>query len=475
MVGIYLIGAFAIAISMFFVKNKQLIYSLLAFFLVLQSWFTVHACFQYGNTEMVYFTYDSLGILLLMTLTIVAIPAAIHSWLYIENHKENARARSIYLTSLVLLITAIGAGYLSNNIAVIWIFTEITTLSASALIYHHRNKLALEGTWKYVFICAISITFIFIGILFLSLSLQNAGSDDLSFKNLYANSANLNPFWLRLAFLFVFTGFTAKLGLVPMFTAGIDAKDKAPAPAGALLASVLMNLGFVGIFRLYIVVANTPMLNWARLVVGSAAFLTLFVAAVYMLKVKNIKRMLAYSGIEHMGLVMLGVAAGGIGYYAAVLHVILHAFVKSSLFFQYNQLYRVFQSKSIYHVGNYFKYNTTGAMVLLLGFISATAMPPSGLFVSEFLIFRSLFDAGQILVLIMVLLLLTMIIWVFGKNIFKILFIPAVGFDESNVPKISPWESVTQFILLAGAVWLGLNPPPVFVQLIKDSIILLPL
>jgi hydrogenase-4 component F len=475
MIGIYLLGALAIALFVFFNRNKSVGYSLVSLFLVLQVLFTIHACFHSGKTELVYFTYDSLGILLLITLSIIAIPAAIHSRIYIENHKENVQARAIYLSALILLITAITAGYLSNHIAVTWIFTEITTLSASALIYHHRNKLALEGTWKYVFICAISITFIFIGILFLSLSLQHAGSDDLSFKNLLARSDELNPVWLRMAFLFIFTGFTAKLGLVPMFTAGIDAKDTAPAPAGALLASVLMNLGFVGIFRFYIVVANTPLLHWAQLVVGSAAFLSLFVATVYMMKVKNIKRMLAYSGIEHMGIVMLGVAAGGIGYYAAILHIILHAFVKSSLFFQFNQLYRVFQNKSIYHVGNYFKYNATGAMVLLLGFISATAMPPSGLFVSEFLIFKSLFDARQIILLIAVLLLLTMIIWSFGKNIFKVLFVPAVGFEDSNVEKISPWESVSQFILLALAVYLGLNPPAIFVQLLKDSVSLLPL
>jgi len=474
MIGVYLLGAFAIAVILFFSRNRILVYSLLGFFLLIQSLFTVHAIMHKGVTELVYFQYDSIGLLLLITLSIIAVPAAIHSRIYIENHHENAQARAIYLSSLVLLITAIGAGYLSNHIAVTWIFTEITTLSASALIYHHRNKLALEGTWKYVFICAISITFIFIGILFLSLSLQNAGSDDLSFTNLLARSDELNPVWLRMAFLFIFTGFTAKLGLVPMFTAGIDAKDTAPAPAGALLASVLMNLGFIGIFRFYVVVANTSLLHWAQLVVGSAAFLSLFVATVYMLKVKNIKRMLAYSGIEHMGIVMLGVAAGGIGYYAAVLHVILHAFVKSSLFFQFNQLYRVFQNKSIYHVGNYFKYNATGAMVLLFGFISTTAMPPSGLFVSEFLIFKSIFDTGQIVLLIAVLLLLTMIIWAFGKNIFKVLFIPAVGFDDSNIEKISPWESVSQFILLALAVYLGLNPPPVFVQLLQESVSMLP-
>lgn len=474
MVVIYLLGSIAVVLSLFISRNKQFVYSLLGLFLMWHVWFTTQVCTHFRFTDSVYFTFDSLGVLLLVTLSIVAIPAAIHSYIYIENHDESPRSRSIYLASLILLIMSISAGYLSNHIAVTWIFTEITTLSASGLIYHHRNKLALESTWKYVFICAISITFIFIGILFLSLSLHPTGSDSLFFSNLLAKSTELNPVWLRLAFLFVFTGFTAKLGLVPMFTAGIDAKDTAPAPAGALLASVLMNLGFVGIFRFYIVIANTPLFHWAKLVVGTAAFLSLFVATVYMIKVKNIKRIFAYSGTEHMGIVMLGIAAGGIGYYAAILHIILHAFVKTSLFFQFSQLYRVFQNKSITHVGNYFKYNPTGAMVLLLGFISAVAMPPSGLFVSEFLIFKSIFDTGQIFLLIAVLLLLTMIIWAFGKTIFKVLFVPIPDFDDSHVVKISPWESLTQFLLLAAAVYLGLNPPAEFVQLIKESIVLLP-
>jgi len=474
MIGIYLIAAFSIAIALFFNRNKTVTFALLGLFLILQGALTIHAYFHLHSTEWSYFTYDSLAVLLLVTLTIISVPAFIHSHIYLEDQPAPPESRAIYYGATVLLLTAISAGYLANHIAVIWIFTEITTLSASALIYHHRNKLALEGTWKYVFICAISITFVFIGILFLSMSLVNAGSDDLSFKNLLANSSNLNPFWLRLSFLFIFTGFTVKLGLVPMFTAGVDAKDKAPAPAGALLSSVLMNLGFVGIFRFYIVVANTPLHHWANLVIGIAAFLSVFVATVYMIKVKNIKRMLAYSSIEHMGLVILGIAAGGIGYYAAILHIILHAFVKSSMFFQFTQLYRVFQSKSIYHVGNYFKYNASGAMVLLLGFISVTAMPPSGLFVSEFLIFRSLFEANQIILLVVVLILLTMIIWAFGKNILKMLFIPPVGFDDLHVPSISPWESSSQFILLALAVYLGLNPPTEFVDLIRESIMLLP-
>jgi hydrogenase-4 component F len=474
MIGIYLITAFIIAGLLFANRNSVLNYLLVISFGILQTGFAVYVCFHYKTSSLEYFTFDSLGLLLLLTLGIIAIPALFHSYLYIKRHNETPQSRAIYFSAITILITSITAAYMANHIAVIWIFTEMTTLAASMLIYHHRNKLALEGTWKYVFICAISITFVFIGILFLSLSLQHAGSNDLSFANLMAYKDKLNPFWLRLAFLFIFTGFTAKLGLVPMYTAGIDAKDKAPAPAGALLASVLMNLGFVGIFRFYIVVAQTPLFHWANLVIFIAAFLSIFVATVYMTKVTNIKRMLAYSGIEHMGIVMLGIAAGGIGYYAAVLHIVLHAFVKSGLFFQYNQLYRTFQSKSIDYVGNYFKYNPSGAIVLLLGFICATAMPPSGLFVSEFLIFRSLFEAKYIIFLILVLILLTIVIYAFGRNILKILFLPLTNFDETKVPKISPWESLTQYLLMFTAIWLGLNPPAIFVQLIKDAVKLLP-
>ena len=184
------------------------------------------------------------------------------------------------------------------------------------------------------------------------------------------NAASLNVFWLKLAFLFIFTGFTAKAGLVPMYTAGIDAKDNAPYPAAALLASVLMNVGFIGIFRFYEITSHTAIFSWTNKIVLISALLSVFVAAVYMLRVKNIKRMMAYSGVEHMGIVMLGLAAGGIGYYAAILHLVLHSFAKPALFFQFGQIYRTYGSKSVYDVGNYFRYNMTGALVLLISFFS---------------------------------------------------------------------------------------------------------
>ncbi|TAL50181.1 MAG: hypothetical protein EPN92_02050 [Chitinophagaceae bacterium] len=474
MTGIYLAGAFTISGLLFFNRNRIVNDLLITGFLLLQIGFTLYEYLHINTTELNYFTADSLAILLLITLTIISIPAIYHSRVFLLKNKNNPREKGIYFAAMVALLTAISAAYLSNHIAVTWIFVELTTLSASALIYHRRNNRSLEGTWKYVFVCAISITLVFIGILFLSFTLQQAGADDLSFAVLIKKAPELNLFWLRLAFIFIFTGFTAKLGLVPMYTAGIDAKDKAPSPAGALLSSVLMNVGFVGIFRFYTVIAHTPVHSWANHIIMIAAILSIFVATVYMTKVKNIKRMFAYSGIEHMGIVMLGIAAGGVGYYAAVLHIVFHAFVKSSLFFQMGQIYRIYKSKSIYDVGNYFKYNLTGSIVVLLAFFFATAMPPSGLFISEFMIFRSLFEADYLPILIIVMLLLTVIIWAFGKNVFKLLFSPAVDFKEEGIEKIKPIESISQFILLALVVYLGLNPPQEFVTLIREAIKNLP-
>ncbi len=474
MTGIYLASGFIISGLLFF--NRKGLYRLLLVFafLLMQIGFTIYEYLHINTTELTFFTADPLAVLLLITLTIISIPAMYHSHIFLVKNQDNPRHTAIYFAATVMLLTSVCAAYLANHIAVTWIFVEITTISASALIYHRRNNRSLEGTWKYVFVCAISITLVFIGILFLSFSINHAGSNDLSFVVLIKKAPELNLFWLRLAFIFIFTGFTAKLGLVPMYTAGIDAKDKAPSPAGALFSTILVNVGFVGIFRFYGIVAHTAIHNWVNHVILLSAILSVFIAAVYIIKVKNIKRLFAYSGVEHMGIVMLGIAAGGVGYYGAILHIVFHSFVKSSLFFQMGQIYRVYKSKNIYDVGNYFKYNLTGSLVMLIAFFFASAMPPSGLFISEFMIFQALFQADYLLVLVVVLLLLTVIIWGMAKNIFKLVFTPAVDFKDDDIEKINPIESLSQFVLLALVVYLGLNPPEEFVNLIQDAVKYLP-
>lgn len=473
MIVAYLVASILISMLLFLNRNRMYNGLLVLLFLLMQCGFTAYEFSVKGLPDTAYFKSDSLGLLMLLVLTIVSVPAFLHKFNYVNIEDETPRVRGIYYGAMVMLVMALSAAYLSSHIAVTWIFVEITTLSASALVFHRRNAGSLEATWKYIFVCSISLVFVFIGILFLSIALGDVQQPQLQYDSLVKMAPALDTFWVKIAFVFIFTGYTAKFGLVPMYTAGIDAKDKAPSPAAGLFSSVLMNVGFVGIFRFYQIVAHTSVLPWANNIIVVAALLSVFVAAVYLIKVKNVKRMLAYSSVEHMGIVALGLAAGGIGCFAAILHIVLHAFAKSAMFFQVGHIYKIYRTKNIYQIGNYMKYSKSGAIMLLIGFVCITAMPPSGLFVSELLVFKSMIQAKQILSLVLVLILLTVIIWALGKNIFKMLFTPVHGFVPQNAEKIGVAETISQYVLLALTIYIGLCPPQFFVNLINEAVQLL--
>ena len=464
---IYLAAVVCIVSGLAFSRSRAFSTILGVLFLGVQTMLTVHGLMHQGTTELSYFTYDAMGLILLLTLSIISFPALLHSRIYLTRPEAPASSAAAYWASCVLLIAAMTMGYLANHAAVTWIFTEITTLSAGVLIYHHRSKLALEATWKYVFVCAISICFVFVGILFISLALLHDGCSELFYSDLMAHKATLDSFWMKLGFLFIFAGYTAKLGLFPMFTAGVDAKDKAPAPAGALLASVLMNLGFCGIFRVNAAISGTPVGEWARMVMLVSALITLFIATIYMARISNVKRMLAYSGIEHMSVVTLGLCFGKAGFMAAMLHMVMHTFVKSGLFFHFTQLWRTYSSKMLDDMGDYLKLNPFGALVLLFGFVSIAAVPPSGLFFSELLVFKAMIADGSWVVFALTAFLLTVLLWAFARSIFRIIFLPAAMPVEKI--GISAWESATQLILFALAAYIGFNPPAFLLDLIGQA------
>ncbi|OIP05495.1 MAG: hypothetical protein AUJ97_00750 [Bacteroidetes bacterium CG2_30_32_10] len=470
----YLIITILLAAGTIINRNNTIRILLLGAFLVLQTTLAIYGYSNLHKEEFSFFAYDSLGVIFLGVLTILSYTTIIHSYIYLKSRNESSWRQSIYFTALILLIAAMTCAYLASYIGVLWVFIEITTLSVAVLIYHERTHLSLEATWKYVFICSIGITFAFVGIVFLSKALSETGSVNLSFADIPQHLKNANTLWLKLAFLFMLVGFSTKMGLFPMHTIAVDAHTVAPPPISAFISTTLMNVGFLAIFRTYSLMANTSIQPWMNQVLLWCGILSIFVSTVYILKVSHLKRMFAYSSLEHMGLTALGLASGGIGYFAAILHMVLHSFVKASVFYQIDQIHRTFHTYIIRKTGNYFSKNLVGALVMLFVFISITAMPPSGMFVSEFLIFRSLFESHQIFILIFVLLFLTLIFWALGKNIFKLLFTPPIDIEEHKITPINPWESLSQFLLLSIAIYLGLNPPTEFVALIKESIILLP-
>ncbi|MDR3609117.1 MAG: proton-conducting transporter membrane subunit [Ignavibacteriaceae bacterium] len=472
MIALYIAISLLITLSVFLIRNRKLIISLVVIFVLLQWILTCYEYLTLNSVQLYYFTPDAIGIILLAVLSVIASMSFLYSFIYLDSRNDSPRIISIYLSALILLIMAISCAYLANHVAIAWIFVEITTLSSSVLIYHRRTERSLEGSWKYIFICSVSVALIFMGILFLGMASQQAKAGDLFYSNLVLHAKSLDELWLKAAFLFIFTGYTAKLGLFPMYTAGIDAKDKAPSPASAVFSSALMNVGFIGVFRMYGIISKTNIHPWVNLVLIISALISLIIAAAYMLRVKSFKRMFAYSSVEHMGIAVVGLTMGSMGIFGSVLHVIFHSFTKAGLFYQYGSVNRVIKSKFINDAGEYFEKNTSGALVLLLGFFMVTAIPPSGMFISEYYIFRSLFEKGYLWLLIVFAVLITVIIWALGENIFRLLFYkpPFVRDNGEITKKVSVWESVPQFALMAGVMYLGVNPPGFLIELINQAV-----
>ncbi|MDR1672384.1 MAG: hypothetical protein LBS09_02815 [Bacteroidales bacterium] len=452
-----------------FMRRKMFHHVTAALFLVLQCAFTGYEFWKKNSTYFDFFTPDALGVLFLSVLSLLMIPAYYHSLVYLEKNNEPMRRRNLYLATITFFCGAMSGVYLSNHIGMTWIFVELTTITSCLLIYHHRTPEALEATWKYVFVCSVSVALSFIGVLFMSIALTKAGLDDFTYHTLLAHAAEMDAFWLKVGFLFLFSGYTVKAGLFPMFTAGVDAKDQAPTPAAALLATSLCNCGFVAIFRIFQIVSLNECGATAKKVMIISAILSVAIAAYYMARTKGYKRLLAYSGVEHIGLAAIGLAMGTAGCYAAILHVVLHSFVKAALFFQFGQVSYLYKSVNRNDIGNYFRVNVWGGVALLTGFFCITAMPPSGMFVSESLLFLSMMEQGYFLWMIVVMLLLAVILWSLGRSIFGLLFsCPRIEMPHVQKPPVI--ESVSQYILLGIAIWWGVYPPNTLINYLIEII-----
>ena len=460
-----------IAIVLF--KNKTITKIMTISFVLLHIWLTLHCWTNLSKTELGYFTFNSLGVLLLSVLSFLTIPTVYHGFIYAS--KDDAKKYDIYHSALIALITFMTGAYLANGMTVLWIFVEATTLAVAALIYHDRTEMALEATWKYVFICSTGIALAYLGILFLGFIYGRNDAPNLSFASLI-NIINLaNPLYLKIAFVFVLIGFSTKMGLFPMHTVTIDAHSVAPPPISALISTTLMNVGFLAIFRVYTLFASSSILPFMNSVLILSGLLSLLVAAGYMLKAKHLKRMLAYSSLENMGLVAIAIGVGGYGYYAALLLLVLHSLTKSSLFYQMGQLSRVLHTFKLDECGKYMELYPAGALVLLLGMVCILAIPPSGLFISEFMIFKGLVLNDKWFVLIIAIILLCFVIYAMSTRIMHILFSNSRNEGDSKVSdKVNPVESVTQFVLLGIVIIMCFYQPPFLVDLINQSFALLP-
>ncbi|HTS14952.1 MAG TPA: hydrogenase 4 subunit F [Candidatus Sulfotelmatobacter sp.] len=348
---------------------------------------------------------DGLSALIALVTAGVGAAAAIHSIGYL---REDLRGRDLdrgsglrdvqrYYGLLHLFVFSMLLVPLSNSLGVVWIAIEGTTLASVFLVSYYRTREALEAAWKYVIIGSVGIALALFGtILAYYAAVPVLGfSFDLNWSSLTAVAPRLDPDVMRLAFLFIVVGYGTKAGLAPMHTWLPDAHSEAPSPISALLSGVLLNAALYAILRFYtLTVPAVGVADVGALLLGFG-LLSLLVAALFMLRQNDYKRLLAYSSVEHMGVIVVATAFGGpLGMTAALLQLVGHALAKSLMFFAAGHVLLRYETKEIDQVSGVIRALPASGAFLLLGGLALTGAPPFGLFVSELTALTAGFSSG---------------------------------------------------------------------------------
>lgn len=465
MIYIYFILWLLVAASTFFVKSRKAVHILSGFYITLHAIFAEKLFLEdiYLTTSGQFFTFDEIGSLFYILLVIVATFVIIHSKEYLKDDSLQDYKR--YFALLMLLITAITGVYFANNIVITWILLETTTLCAAGILYHRHSKDTLEATWKYLFVCSTGIAIAYLGILLLAAAASN---NSLNYEELRTLITEGNPLYLKVAFVLILTGYSCKMEIFPLYTIGVDANFAAPAPASALISTGLVNAGFLAIFRIYRLYADTELIGWIRSVMLITGIVSLMVGALFLRRTNNYKRFLSYSTVENMGIVAIGLGIGGVGVWAALFHVVCHTFIKSSLFLQMAVVRHIYNGYRINRIGDYININKVGAIALMVGMVVVLAFPPSPLFISELMILSQTIADDKWWLMVVMMFLLCVVIYSVCQRIIKLCYQP--NQDELHPTNINRGLSYSALSLLVMAIVLGLWQPEPLIQLINKIV-----
>jgi hydrogenase-4 component F len=327
-------------------------------------------------------------------LTAVATPAHLAAELAAGRASTRTAARMCGLVQLFLAAMALAV--LAADLGMLWVAVEATTIVTAFLVGLHRSRAAVEAAWKYVVICSAGIALALLGLVVLNLAAEQAGTGaGLDWAALVAAGPQLDPGVTRIAVVLLVVGFGTKAGLAPLHAWLPDAHSQAPAPVSALMSGVLLAVAFYALLRIRVVADLALGPGFMRALLLAAALASLAIAASLLIAQRDYKRMLAYSSIEHMGLLALGAAAGGTAATAAVLlHVLGHGLAKAVLFLGAGRLLQIVGTSRIDGVRGLAARQPVLAGCLGLGVLALIGLPPFSIFASELGIARAGFTEG---------------------------------------------------------------------------------
>ncbi len=328
---------------------------------------------------------DSPGLLALTVMSALFLVCAIYAQGYLARRSD--RDDRAFVGGLLLLLAAVTTVALSQHLGLLWVAIELTTLSTAQLIYFNRNERSLEAAWKYLVVCSVGIAMALIGTFLLALASAGPGGPrTLVVEELVAGGAHLSLPWLRAAFVFLLAGYGTKMGLAPFHAWKPDAYGEAPGLLGALLSGGVTSVAFVALVRVLRVCEAGGAGSFARQGFVAIGVLSLALAATFVVGQRDFKRMLAYSSVEHMGILVLGIGVGGAAATGAFFHLITNGLSKGVLFLAAGNIHRAFGSKRTEVVTGAARVLPFSGPVFLAAFLAITGSPPFAPFFSEFAI-----------------------------------------------------------------------------------------
>jgi hydrogenase-4 component F len=411
---------------------------------------------------------DALGKLFLGFLSVLFFLSSLYAPGYLATRAE--QSNRVLCATLLVGLAMMTLVTISHHLGLMWVAMEATTLVSAPSIYFNHNARSLEATWKYLLIGSVGIALALFGSFFLAYASLKAGLEStLFFDQLVADAPRLSLPWLHAAFILLFVGYGTKMGLAPMHTWKPDAYGEAPGLVGTLLAGGVTSCAFLAILRFYQICRSSGQADFAREIMVFMGLLSMAVAAVFMVRQRDFKRMLAYSSVEHMGILVLGVGLGGLALYGALLHLINNGLTKGVLFLSAGNIHRAYGSKVTDDVRGAIERVPVSGALFLAGFLAITGSPPFGPFVSEFTIVSAALASGQFVAGGLFLLLLGVIFIGMGTTVLSVV--------QGKQPEGSPPDGYHDTLLTAAPVvlflalvlLLGLYVPPPLAALLHDA------
>jgi hydrogenase-4 component F len=410
---------------------------------------------------------DALSALLAACVSVVTVLAA---WLGpgLGRDDEPRRARRFQIFVNLFAFTMLCA-VTTNNVGLMWVAIEATTLTSAMLVALDVSKASVEASWKYVLLGSVGIALAFAGTVLAYFDFVGlAGSQEavLNWTVLRAAAPTLHREVMQLAFVFILVGYGTKAGLAPMHTWLPDAHAEAPAPLSAMMSGVLLAVALYAIVRWKAVVSAAVGSAFPNRLLVILGVLSLGIAAFSLLIQRNYKRMLAYSSIEHMGLVCVGLALGPLGTAASMLHLVNHTLVKAPMFLLAGRVLRRYETAEIVRVSGLLQSMPWTGGLFLAGGLALGGLPPFGLFVSEFALLRAGFSLGRpwLMGLVLVLLAVAFVGLVAHAN--RMLYgRPPAGVAAGEE---ASWRLIPLAMCMAALLVLGIAVPPPVASLLSQ-------